>query len=153
MFKHSESGYEFVIMDHKFLEETTPTHAIVFVQGAGGGGGGSDNANGYQGQGGSAGGCACGILELVPGEKYTLKVGQGGAGGETPATFAEGKNGTNSEILLNGEMILVGHGGKGGGINTLAGNDTTGPTGGTAEYNKDKVYLPLMITGGSGGAA
>jgi len=85
---------------------------------AGGGGGG-----GNRGGGGGAGGFRTGFLTVVPGNSYTVTVGNGGAGGVNNTYGANGGNSTFDAITSTG--------GGGGAYNQAGGGGHNGSAGGS----------------------
>ena len=91
----------------------------------GGGGGG-----GAFGGGGGGGGLLFAESTLLRSNKYTIKVGNGGAGAPTYNNGVNGTNGYNSSININGsDYIAVG--GGGGGTRNSNNTGKTGSTGGS----------------------
>lgn len=148
------------------------------VGGGGGGGNGYDNAGGG---GGGAGMVLTGTLSVIPGDTYTVIVGDGGAGGANARVNNAGQPGENSQfsniISLGGGQGLGsrtggtaglaqntnissatggsgsggGFGGKGGGGSTSNGSNNSGSTGGNGGSGTSSSITGTSITYGVGG--
>ncbi len=119
----------------------------VYVECLGGGGGGSTIiANGRRGGGGGGGAYAAGIVSVIPGNSYTVTVGNGGAAGF---------EGGNSSFNINS---VFAEGGQGGSFNSR----TAGAGGSIAASNGIVIFAggngadgdetPNFSGGGGGGA-
>jgi hypothetical protein len=89
------------------------TRIRVFVYGAGGGAGSSISSN-QLGLNGGSGAFVQAVIDVTAGEKLSIVVGAGGAGGKAGVDGA-GKAGGASEILSASKAVLVSAGGGGAG--------------------------------------
>jgi hypothetical protein len=110
----------------EFTESTTwrvpagVAHIIVELWGGGGrgaAGGGSTVAGGASvpgggGGGGGSGAYVRGSFAVKSGEIYAIRIGAGGSGGRGEGAGADGQD---TAIVLDGNVILVARGGRGGG--------------------------------------
>ena len=148
-------------------------------------GGGGGGANGYDNAGGGGGGggmVITGTTTVVPGNTYTVTVGNGGAGGANARTNNAGSDGQSSSfdtiVALGGGGGLGsrtvgnagaaqvgsttaatggggsggGFGGKGGGGSISAGSANSGVTGGNGGSGTTSSFTLASITYGVGGA-
>jgi hypothetical protein len=156
---------------------TSVTYLV--VAGGGGGGNGYDNAGGG---GGGAGMVLTGTLAVVPGQSYTVTVGDGGTGGANARANNPGLDGNNSVFgtiialgggsgkgsrttgavgaaqvssataATGGTGTGGGAGGKGGGGAGGAGSANSGTTGGTGGAGVASTITGSSVTYGVGGA-
>jgi len=127
---------------------TGVTSVEVLVVGGGGGGGyGEPNTSGDGGGGGGAGGLIYNsTYSVVPGNTYTVTVGQGGASGAS--STALGVTGSNSVF----DQLTADGGGGGGGGDSYASNlfAGTGGSGGGSSSDGGTVQLPGYPVAGQG---
>jgi hypothetical protein len=128
--------------------------ADVLLVGGGGGGGGRPANVGYGGGGGGAGALCRVVVQVVPGDVFTVVVGAGGAGTQTTGT-----NGTNSTVTISGgKGVITAPGGSGGRVGASGSPGTLGQGGfgGTAGTNTLAVGTLVEfigLDGGDGGCA
>jgi len=121
---------------------------IVLVGGGGGGGGRPANA-GFGGGGGGAGALCRVVVQVVPGDVFTVVVGAGGAGTQTT-----GGNGTSSTVTISGgKGVITAPGGSGGrvGVAGSPGSVGQGGFGGTEGTNTLAVGTLVEFIGLDGG--
>ena len=131
---------------YNFIDENNPTIKIwVGMVGGGGGGGRSfDYDQGTNGPSGGGGGGACFFpLVLSAGDVLKVDIGKGGAG--TDSSRGAGGDGGDTIAYLNGTVIAIAHGGKGG----MMISSGTAP-GGSCE-NKGNLSPFYELRGGAGG--
>jgi hypothetical protein len=152
----------------------------VELWGAGGGGGGGSGTNqgnngcmfwtgcawnGGNGGNGGAGGYNSSIINVSPGQSYSIVIGSGGVGGQlaTCGTGATGQNGGNSSF--SGFLSAQGGFGGTGGISQTYTQGSIGQTGTVSNWiypplNQNNNYIPTTLltpipglaAGGSGGS-
>lgn len=149
----------------------------IFVKMWGAGGGGGSYGAWRQGSSGGAGGCSCGIIQVVPAETIVLRVGgrgqaRNGATGAWPdggaASTGAGDNqyaaaaGGSSSIYVPSQAAYVmyaGGGGGGGSVNGWsrnsggAGGGLIGEPAASNSYNVDGTHSGKGGTQSAGGAA
>jgi len=127
------------------------TSVTVRCWGAGGGGGSSNTnaANPRAGGGGGGGGFSTSVIAVIPGNSYTVTVGNGGAGGVAGAGTAGGLSSFNLiSVIANGGNGGARGGAGAGGTGAVAGTGTTTYIGG----NGGNGVNPVGSGGGGGGA-
>ncbi|KKP38047.1 MAG: hypothetical protein UR28_C0024G0002 [Candidatus Peregrinibacteria bacterium GW2011_GWF2_33_10] len=149
VFSYTGSNQTFTIPANKYF-------ILVKMWGAGGAGGNSWTYN-YAGGGG---GYAWGKVAVVPGQTYTIIVGQQGRTSVTGTSFGGGGNrvsnyggggGGRSAIRTSTsvELITAGAGGGGGCMTGTNQNQYGGAGGGTSGLNANIVYSDVAGRGGS----
>ena len=121
----------------------------VRLVGAGGGGGGGDA--GFSGGGGGAGGFAESLVKVMPGQVYSVIVGQGGAPGVTGSTGGTGGS-TAFDTFVHASG---GEGGASANPDSHGGAPGVGTLGGLLQgggYGGDGAVV-ASIPGGTGGAS
>ena len=120
---------------------------VLVVAGGGGGGYGEPNTNGDGGGGGGAGGLIYNpIYTVVPGNSYTITVGQGGASGAS--STVNGVTGGNS--VFDVLTAYGGGGGSGGDASANYLNAGTGGSGGGSSSDGSFIILPGYNVAGQG---
>ena len=126
------------------------TSIQVEAWGAGGGGGGAANTNNYRGAGGGGGAYQrITSLTVMPGQSYTVTIGNGGIAG---STTANGGAGENSTFMLGASTLLTANGGSGGQTQTSATAPTAG-IGGNGTFNGGNGFIGTTSSGGGGGGS
>ena len=112
----------------------------------GGGGGGASDNSGNSGSAGGVGGYGVGFLTVIPGNTYTVTVGEGGQGGPTlPASYGlPGGTSTFSTISATG-----GNGGQWGFNAPAAANGSCSSVDATIRRSNVSSVIPLFA-GGNG---
>lgn len=142
---------------------TAPAGVVAITLTLSGAGGGVNNAGAYSVPG--RGGLVSGTLAVVPGQTYTIIVGEGGGaspagrqrfggGGQGATTGCDGGGGTF--ITTSAAQVLAAAGGGGGGAaindtNSNVGGAGGGTTGGTGGGSDPLAIPPVPQTGGNGG--
>lgn len=134
------------------------TSVQVECWGAGGGGGGNNSTSDGAG-GGGGGGYSRATLTVIPGNIYTINVGNGGTGGTGAQNGSSGESswfGSITTILANGgsggeqRTNNGGDGGTGAAIGVVTGTNTARFTGGNGAAGRDNN---TGIGGGGGSSA
>jgi len=126
----------------------------ILLVGGGGGGGGRPASVGSGGGGGGAGAMCRVIVQVVPGDVFTVVVGAGGAGTQT-----NGTNGTSSTVTISGgKGVITATGGSGGKVGTAGSPGNVGQGGfGGAEGSNTLLAGTLVefmtLEGGDGSCA
>jgi hypothetical protein len=132
-----------------FTVPSNVTQIIIEAWGAGGGGGGScsPNAAGAIGGGGGAGAYIKKSISVVPGQTYTITIGQGGLGGASSGSnvFNQRPSGSNGTSTTFGNLLTVNGGNGGSGANCTTFTYVGGTSGAGASSTE-----PLRVNGNSG---
>jgi len=114
----------------------------VWGGGGGGGGGGTWSSFGTYGGNGGTGGYNSGLISVIPGQSYSIVIGQGGAAGNnnSPCGIIGGGGGSSS---FNG--IINANGGQGGtfGCDSSGGNSTGQNGANGSVLNYPPYYVPV----------
>ncbi len=150
-------------LSNPLIHRSGPTHTLVFpsgvskarvkVWGAGGAGGSRISENSGGGFGGGGGAYVEGIINVVPGEKYTITVGSGGIA-RSSQTSSPPSTGGQSSFSSTTTVLLRANGGGAGGSGVGTGGADNGGTGGTGTVDAS-VTNSLILVGqrGSGNTA
>ncbi len=152
--------------DHTWVAPAGVTKVMVELSGGcgGGGGGGSSIAPieggafwGGQGGGGGAGGYLRLVVDVTPGQTYTVRIGTAGAGGDGAVPGGDGTNGTggsSTEFEGPGPVVLAsvagGEGGHGGTAATSSSPGTSGAGGAGGGVNPVQGIARVGTTGDPG---
>jgi hypothetical protein len=132
-----------------FTVPSSVTQIIIEAWGAGGGGGGScsPNAAGAVGGGGGGGAYIKKSISVIPGQTYTITIGQGGIGGASSATnvFNQRPSGSNGTSTTFGNLLTVNGGNGGSGANCATSTYVGGSAGAGASSTE-----PFRVNGNSG---